>query len=396
MGSSAHITIINKTKYRMVQTHCHSYQMNEWNFPTSINAGTSSRFEIEWCENIFKTKSDDAGEAYYGFEGDNSKRVEFAMWNAKQYNFTFKQIGFEGIDPVAQRITWVDDGEIIINIEEKSVDPKTWMKFVDDNTPFNKMSIPGTHDTLTFAPSTIGSAFSRYIKTQDADFVTQLNYGCRYFDIRVDKNMQGCHGTFGCKNSLWDVMNWLKDFLTTNRNEAILMRLKTEGSVPCDKALQNNVDRLLNAYSGIIWRNNLTTGFPLLKDVRGKIIILDNFTDHPIFSRGYGYIYDQEGKFDTQDNYKGPDEDKKLDEIEKNIDLPYNPEKMKINHVSATGKTGGFLGWSPRDYAEYENPRVVKFLAEKTSKFITGALIFDFVDDRIAHTVISGGNYFNS
>ena len=100
-------------------------------------------------------------------------------------------------------------------------------------------------------------------------------------------------------------------------------------------------------------------------------------------------MYSQEGKFDIQDDYNGPDEDEKFDKIKDNIELPYNPERMKINHVSATGKTGGIVvGWDPRDYANYENPRVIEYLAGRTERPVTGLLIFDFINSFITPTVI--------
>ena len=387
MGSTAHLTIINKTKYVMKRFQCHSYQMNSWEFPERVEAGQKARFKVEWCENIFKTKSDDAGSAYYELEGHSSQRIEFAMWNAKQYNFTLKQIGFPGIDPDAKRINWIDDGEIILEILDEGVNPRQWMKQIDDDTPINKLSIPGTHDSLTYYLSTIGSLLKRFTQTQEVNIVTQLNYGFRYLDIRIDKNLQGCHGSFGCKNTLWEVMAWVKDFLATNKDETIVMRIKYDGGEN-NTDYQNNIKRLFNDYCGILWKNNLSSGFPLLKDVRGKVVVLDSLDGNYIKKKGYGYIFNEDGKFDTQDDFSGPDQDKKQQKIRDYIDLPYNTQKMKINHVSATGKTAGFFGWSPRDYAEYENPRTIKYLVEKNSKVITGLLIFDFVDESISQVVM--------
>jgi 1-phosphatidylinositol phosphodiesterase len=360
--------------------------MNVWDFPEKVNAGQSVRFEVEWCENIFKVKRDDAGEAYYALESNPDKKVEFAMWDAKEYNFTVKQIGFEGIDPTAQRIKWVDDGEITIEIAEKGIDLRRWMKQIDGNTPINKLSIPGTHDTLTYALSSIGTLLKRFTQTQDIDLIDQLNCGARYLDIRCDEHLQGCHGSIGCQNNMWEVFSWVKDFLAANPDETIVMRFKYDGDAN-DEEYKKNIEKIFNEYCGIMWKNNLSKGFPLLNDVRGKIVILDSLNGYYVSKRGYGYVFGDKKFFDLQDDYSGPDEDEKFDEIRKYIDLPYDPDKMKINHVSATGKTAGFLGWSPKKYAEYENPRVVKYIAEK-GKCVTGLLIFDFIDQDISRSVI--------
>lgn len=385
MGSHAYITIVNKTGSAMKLVHCHSYQMNEWNFPKKVGAGESERFEVEWCATLFKHQKDDAGEAYYELENHSSKRIEFAMWNGKEYNFTVKQIGFKDIDSNAKNVDWVNKGEIVFVFYEKGVNFKQWMKQIDGNTPINKLCIPGTHDTLTYS---VGGVLENTAKTQKENFVEQLNCGCRYFDLRGDKNLSGCHGIVKCDDNWRDVMGWVKEFFAANPDETLVMRMKYDGGAD-NSDYKKNIEKFFDDYRSLFWRNNLSRGFPILNDVRGKIVVLDSLDGHYISGRGYGYMYSQEGKFDIQDDYNGPDEDEKFDKIKDNIELPYNPERMKINHVSATGKTGGIVvGWDPRDYANYENPRVIEYLAGRTERPVTGLLIFDFINSFITPTVI--------
>ncbi|WP_456475660.1 phosphatidylinositol-specific phospholipase C domain-containing protein [Candidatus Pyrohabitans sp.] len=76
MGQGGCLKIINASPYTLELTYIHSYQMNAWDdhFPKTISPGQCPSIYIEWCENIFKTWSDDAGEARYEIVGTNPVR----------------------------------------------------------------------------------------------------------------------------------------------------------------------------------------------------------------------------------------------------------------------------------------------------------------------------------
>lgn len=302
----------------------------------------------------------------------------------------------------------------------------SWLSQISDNTAVNRLSIPGTHDTLTWEISNIlydlsflmglfgiawlgiaaifNARIKKFAQTQNANFNNQLDYGCRYFDIRIDGNLQGCHGIeyvgATCKYNLYDVMNDVKEFLKNYPNEFIVMRIKNDR----DSVAREKINELIKNYENLFWKRSQNTNtetdnyWPLVKDVRGKIIVLDGVNDTPFFSHSgqYGFQYPpNEGNnlfYAPQDKYDAPDKDDKLALIKSNIDYNADSNKMKINHVSATGMTSnfvkGFFSRTPGEYADYLNPRVVDYLKSK-QKCITGLLIFDYITDDIARVVIS-------
>lgn len=294
-----------------------------------------------------------------------------------------------------------------------------WMTHIASKTPINKLSIPGTHDSLTFKfvyennTNILDSEKKRCARTQKADLMTQLNYGCRYLDIRIiNDNLQGRHGdnAFGldCEYNLYKVMDVVKEFLSKQPRETVIMRIKNErGNVEKSKIVT-----LINKYKSILWKRGTNTNteagncWPLLKDVRGKIVVLDDLNDYPFHNHAdmYGVNYPRVsgGKvtnspavyYVPQDDYSAPNEDKKLKEIKDNIDYNKDSLKLKINHVSATGTAAGalLLGWTPEDYADYLNPKVVDYLNKK-GKCITGLLIFDFITANIAKAVIDKNTF---
>ena len=46
MGQGGKITLVNGTKYDWNNTYQHSYQMNAWSFPATIEAGSSATNEL--------------------------------------------------------------------------------------------------------------------------------------------------------------------------------------------------------------------------------------------------------------------------------------------------------------------------------------------------------------
>lgn len=72
MGAGGTITLINNTDCDWNKTSQHSYQMNAWNFPQTIPAGTSCSVYLEYSEHIDKTWTDDSGDVYYQLSGSSS------------------------------------------------------------------------------------------------------------------------------------------------------------------------------------------------------------------------------------------------------------------------------------------------------------------------------------
>lgn len=67
MSSGGNLILINNTNCDWNQTYHHSYQMNIWNFPQTIAAGTSQQVRVSYDEITGKTWTDDGGDVIYQF-----------------------------------------------------------------------------------------------------------------------------------------------------------------------------------------------------------------------------------------------------------------------------------------------------------------------------------------
>ena len=402
MGQGGKVNIINNTNSRMIKHYEHSYQMDSWSFPDTIEPGSTAGVYVEWDEGIFKTEKDDAGEVFYHLEKDRSKEIEIHMWNCNEKNITVTMKGFPEISSEPQRLNWQHDGIMPINVVDKQIDLRNWMSMVKDDTPINRMSIPGTHDTLTYyLPYAVLPAYAM-AKTQKLDIYQQMEAGCRFFDIRINHELQGRHGcgeafkAIDCGDGLNEVMEAAKKFFFFFLEETLFMRLKLEGKDServADETYQKNMEKIYEKYKDMFWENNFGSAFPVLDDVRGHIVVLDNLLDHFFTGKKIGYNYGSDIFF-IQDDSEDPEKEVKLNKIIENSRQPYDSSKMKINYVSAnSGKVWPF-DWSPMEYANYLNRRVINFATSESVEkgYTLGIIAFDFYEKDFGYAVISNNS----
>jgi 1-phosphatidylinositol phosphodiesterase len=102
-----------------------------------------------------------------------------------------------------------------------------WMAKIPDDVHITSLSIPGTHDTMTYQ---IGS---EQLQCQNWNLSMQLNSGLRYIDIRArlrDDELHIYHANGYTGFSYEQVLLDTFSFLDANPSETILMRLKDEGN----------------------------------------------------------------------------------------------------------------------------------------------------------------------
>lgn len=202
MGQGGNITLVNGTAYDWQQTHTHQYQMNAWNFPATIPAGTSVSVYVEWDEGVFTTVSDDAGEVNYTLAGT---RFGFQVQANASSGFMLKvqllslaalnypqgstiPLGWDwNNNPSGGHVTFVLAGEPnYFQVSGQQSGP--WMQ----NTlpalgaqPLRHLCMPGSHDAGMSVLNS-GTAFAQVCNTvtQTTGILGQLQYGARYFDIR--------------------------------------------------------------------------------------------------------------------------------------------------------------------------------------------------------------------
>jgi 1-phosphatidylinositol phosphodiesterase len=195
-----------------------------------------------------------------------------------------------------------------------------WMASIPDLVRLSELSLPGTHDTMSFYG---GDA----VQTQSMPLVIQLKTGLRVLDIRtrhVKDSFAIHHGVifqhvyFGR-----GVLEPVIAFLEHHPRETVLMRVKEEHT-PADntRTFGETFDWYLNTYGGWkhIWKP--TSSNPTLGEVRGKIVILPQG-----FGSEYGLAY---SNFDKQDDYK----------LTTNWDLYAKWQKVKAQLVKANKAKG--------------------------------------------------------
>ncbi len=202
-----------------------------------------------------------------------------------------------------------------------------WMGKLSDNIRLSQLSIPGTHGSTALHGKT---GFDEDIaRNQRMSITTQLNSGIRYLDMRARRTgttFAMHHGPVYQKKMFGDVLQEMTTFLRQNPNEMILMRLKEEhtpesGSLSFEEIFKKYRDNNTSYF----WNPNSFSGTdktnPKLGNVRGKIVVVQNFSA----SQTYGIEYSSLSKQD-------------LDEIESNADAVYNKwTKVKEKLFEAHG-----------------------------------------------------------
>lgn len=266
-----------------------------------------------------------------------------------------------------------------------------WMKYLPDERPMCKISIPGTHDS----GSTRGG---RMLRTQAMDIPGQLLEGIRAFDIRLQKKdgKLGLFHSHAFQGIYWedDVFPAFIDFLQKHPSETLIVSLKKEGGELADYASLLSASLRNPAYQAYFirdFRPELT-----LKDCRGKILFLhrdpameaypgaacvgwaDNATCLLTLRSKDG----REGEVLLQDEYQydsGRDAGKKIEACIRNFDKisaePASSCRWGISFVSATGLPLG----TPLVFANRVNEPVAEYL-EKAGKRNCGIVFVDFVD----------------
>ncbi len=115
-----------------------------------------------------------------------------------------------------------------------------WMSELPGNTLLSELSIPGTHDSMTF-----GLPSGNVAQTQSIDLATQLAAGIRFLDIRLgpyfdpttgslaQADFECFHGIINSGQSFdTNVLAVCENFLADHQNECIVMSIKNDYTGP--------------------------------------------------------------------------------------------------------------------------------------------------------------------
>jgi 1-phosphatidylinositol phosphodiesterase len=169
----------------------------------------------------------------------------------------------------------------------------SWMSSLPDSLKLSYMSLPGTHDTM----AAIGGDS---VQTQSMDLAMQLHAGIRVLDIRIyfhSDTFDLSHGVIQQPGNFMSVLQTVTSFLSQNPRETVLMRIKDEHDGTNTRTFESVFQDYWRSYASYFWQNTTRDTNPTLGQLRGKIVVLQNFT--AINSYGLNY-----SSFNAQDNYQ--------------------------------------------------------------------------------------------
>ncbi|MFE7626663.1 phosphatidylinositol-specific phospholipase C domain-containing protein [Streptomyces sp. NPDC057509] len=288
-------------------------------------------------------------------------------------------------------------------------DNPDWMSGIGDSTPLGRLSVPGTHETLS-----IRGGDSTYTQQNGGPsartLAAQLQAGIRAIDIRV-RVIGGAftihHGKVYQDANFADVLRVLGEFLTAHPSETVMMHLRAEcdnnsssTSFDCrdepasttDKDRADTFRKYLadDPNAKFFWEPSVSgerqADVPNLGDVRKKIV-LERFRNVGEYSGKYGLTGDS---YFIQDDYNvanildGAINDKvrKVADHLTAADLDSDPRHMYLNYTS-----GSSMWAYPKAVADRVNEKVLPLLGAMRSR--TGEVLMDYPGYAMINTIIA-------
>jgi hypothetical protein len=282
------------------------------------------------------------------------------------------------------------------------IDTANWMKNIPDTTRLDGIMMPGSHDAgMSELNHCSVGANSQNTQTQSGSIGQQLLDGSRYFDVRVDydhEELVTYHrtGPLGCNGqSLIQILDEAQDFLVAHAGETAILKFShIRNSVgPDQNATKSKINDLLNGYNAVIYTNpmtNINLAQLTLGDVRGKMIVVFDYTEH---------INSSTGRFCYHDGSSAEPNITVYDVYAEESDY----EAMKANQLQKWKEFGGMgkgylflLSWTLtygniQEHAAEANAKLSDVLYDQIIK--NGAskpniVYIDFVDSTVTQSII--------
>lgn len=232
-----------------------------------------------------------------------------------------------------------------IYINRMKATGSSWMKYVPEDRPISRVSIPGTHDAGT--ASLPENNLTSMGHTQNFTISEQLYDGIRAFDIRLKKNMKYGH-TMTCRDGFDETLVDIRKFLQDNPSEFLVAMIGSNEGGKWSDEMKDNYNKLITEYADI-FVEDFDAQTPI-KDVRGKVLVIRRQEACPYgkllkFDDNVVFDYDC---FKVEDVYKEHKTYKKIKLVEKHLRDAYendDPSKWYITFNS--------IAWDPRHHKPY-------------------------------------------
>lgn len=317
-----------------------------------------------------------------------------------------------------------------------------WLSMVRDETKVCKLTIPGTHDTMTgmgFYQPVLKYIFNTTAISQVSTLEEQMNSGLRFFDIRPvvstdtiakKKILRLTHGISELDITFEWTIDQLQSYLKSHPSEFFIVKLQFDNGFEDQKDLYTLLSNVLHMskYQGLFvdnWRPDITVG-----EMRSKILWLSRYDLRP-FNAAFHYpiVYcdwpDEDpdieedinpeaqrncgmynmtdttltAKLYKQDYYKTTTEKRMRNKQKTVIDMMHTAREATagdediwiVNHCSA------YTEVSPRGYitnASNLHPLVIDDL--QTYEGTVGIIPMDMACHDYVHCIINGGTPYTS
>ncbi|XP_015257557.1 PREDICTED: 1-phosphatidylinositol phosphodiesterase-like [Cyprinodon variegatus] len=243
-----------------------------------------------------------------------------------------------------------------------------WMKQIPDETRISAIAIPGTHESLRLSGGPLAAA-------QVWSLEEQLNVGVRYLDIHVglwlptssDVTIRDSAWKSLKSMSLRTVFQKVLGFLDAHSGETVLMK------VTLHKLNKNRgkelVKKLIEKFERRIWTK---VAVPLLKEVRGKIVFLQN-VEFPQGTENHKSYFFESNKL--------RDVDRKIKEVHQHL----------CGHYILVTQTVATTLEKPKELARLVNPQLSQFVREHmqtSTAGCVGVLTMDFPSAHLISDII--------
>lgn len=272
------------------------------------------------------------------------------------------------------------------------IDMQNWMgQILNGNQLVSVLSIPGTHDSAAYN----GTNWFGIVRTQTMTIPEQLNSGIRFLDLRVAQDGSMHHGSVwvGAWGGLAEHLDEVRRFLDAHPTEFVIMRIKNE-----DFSLSSEANRdayyqsLMKAFAGKGPSKFSGPGVadyiyldkshpPKVKDVRGKILIIDD-------SQGMLEDWAQYEWWNIfiQDRYKGVTADEKLEAVKSHANAANNElHRLTINFLSYTSGLSNI-----QDLGREMNKRFNTWLSQVSPQYdVLGILPMDVPSTDVIRNIVN-------
>lgn len=237
-----------------------------------------------------------------------------------------------------------------------------------DDLSIASASIPGTHDSATFAlhrPALMSGLARTWGQTQKWNFTEQLLAGIRFLDLRVKPGGKLFHGRLACLVSLADALGTCAKFLEDCSSEFVIVRIKDERRNDTSGAEVHRLVRKLAKRFPLLCCRTV----PCVAEARGRIVLLQDW-EGPDLSLRWG------AQMCIQDAYSTETVEAKWRKVRQHhrrmAQLPAGI--LGVNFASANN----FPSKSPLHFASYVNPAIRNYLDVCQDYTRLGIVVMDF------------------